>query len=88
MVIASWYGKKPVALALGTRFHRSHIEVRPRTNPSRLSLARSFRSLVPTFEPRRGKLVASQVSAIAGAGMQRAALKHLTWHGLAWHGLA
>ena len=27
VVLASWYGKKPVALALGTRFHRSHLEI-------------------------------------------------------------
>ena len=27
VVIASWYGKKPVGLSLGTRFHRSHIEL-------------------------------------------------------------
>lgn len=27
VVVASWYGKKPVALSLGTRFHRSHLEL-------------------------------------------------------------
>jgi 2-desacetyl-2-hydroxyethyl bacteriochlorophyllide A dehydrogenase len=27
VVIASWYGNKPVALALGTRFHRSHVQL-------------------------------------------------------------
>jgi threonine dehydrogenase-like Zn-dependent dehydrogenase len=27
VVVASWYGKKPVSLSLGTRFHRSHIEL-------------------------------------------------------------
>ena len=26
-MIASWYGAKPVALALGTRFHRSHLKL-------------------------------------------------------------
>lgn len=49
VVIASWYGKKPVSLALGTRFHRSHIElvasqVSAITGPhaSRWSKARRF----------------------------------------------
>ena len=27
VVVASWYGKKPVGLTLGTRFHRSHLEI-------------------------------------------------------------
>ena len=27
VVLASWYGRKPVSLALGTRFHRSHLEI-------------------------------------------------------------
>jgi threonine dehydrogenase-like Zn-dependent dehydrogenase len=27
VVLASWYGRKPVGLVLGTRFHRSHLEI-------------------------------------------------------------
>lgn len=27
VVVASWYGRKPVALQLGTRFHRSHMRL-------------------------------------------------------------
>ena len=27
VVVASWYGQKPLSLTLGTRFHRSHIEL-------------------------------------------------------------
>ena len=50
VVLASWYGRKPVELSLGTRFHRSHIELVatqvPRAAPPARLAARTRAPLV------------------------------------------